>query len=174
MSIVLNERGTPEPPSEVTTRLKSIHPSLNLRFVEGVSSHWAIELAWGEKDRRWEWVKTGQTDPTGAFDIIGYLPMDCSLNEAPAHIERVFRQFPREDVQSLVDRIAKWNVEPAQKAAEEAFAEVLDSANPSSSGGVGIAVEVSEDIKPAKKKKAAPKKKKAPRKKASRKSKYLD
>ena len=60
------------------------------------------------------------------------------------------------------------------KAAEEAFAEVLDSANPSSSGGVEIAVEVSEDIKPAKKKKAAPKKKKAPRKKASRKSKYLD
>ena len=62
--------------------------------------------------------------------------MDCSLAEAPAYIERVLRTFPREDVQKLVDRVAKWNAEPAKKAAEAAFAEVLDSAKPDKAGGV--------------------------------------
>ena len=98
--------------------------------------------------------------------MIGYLPVDCSLAEAPAYIERVLRTFPREDVQELVDRLAKWNAEPAEKAAEAAFAEVLDSAKPDKVGGVEIAVQVTADV-------VSDEKPKKPRKKAVRKSKYL-
>jgi hypothetical protein len=173
MTLILNERGTPQPPADSVRRLKSIHPDLGLRYVHGVDSHWGITMEWDKNDRRQEMIKNGSTDPDSAFDIIGYLPSDCSLDSAPAHIERVFRHFPREDVQGLVDRIGKWNAEPAQKAAEEAFAEILDSADPHKVGGVEIAVEVPEAITPSKKAKK-PRKKAAPKKKAARKSKYLD
>jgi hypothetical protein len=166
MAIILNERGAPEPPHDSMRRIKAIHPALGLRYVEGVSSHWAITMHWVESDRRWEFVKNGSADPDSAYDVIGYLPMDCSLAEAPAYIERVLRTFPREDVQKLVDRVAKWNAEPAKKAAEAAFAEVLDSAKPDKVGGVEIAVQVTADV-------VSDEKPKKPRKKAVRKSKYL-
>mgnify|MGYP003111314254 FL=1 len=173
MTVILNERGTPQPPTDSVMRLKGIHPDLGLKYIHGVDSHWGIIMEWGTKDRRWEFVKNGSADPDSAFDIIGYLPTDCSLDEAPAHIERVFRQFPREDVQGLVDRVAQWNAAPAQKAAEEAFAEILDSSNPDKVGGVEIAVEVTETLAPSKKAKK-PRKKAASKKKTARKSKYLD
>lgn len=129
--MVLSHRGTPEPSSEIQRRLLAVHPRLSLRFVDGVDHHWAICMGWDEHDARWGRTWTGDIDPMRSIDIIGYLPMSCSLDEAPAYLERALRQFPRSDVQSVANHVMSFNATaPMQAAVEEAIAEVLDSPDP--------------------------------------------
>lgn len=165
MAVLLNAAGVPEPSPEIRRRLQAIHGNLDIRFVEGINSHWAVTLGWSNDDRRREWIQSGKTDPAKAFDIIGYLPLDCPVEEAPAYLGKVFREFPRQDVQDLVGRVAKYNEGPAQKAVEEALAEVLDSADPSKASGPKIQVS-SAGVPTEKPKRGRPKK-------AAAKSKYL-
>lgn len=131
MSILLNGSGQPEPPTEITRRLQAIHPDLSLRYVEGFDQVWSICLAWRPDDPRRANVQDGTLDPMRALDIIGYLPMGCGVQDAPAYLERHFRTFPREDVQRLLDRLEHYNRQPAQRAVEAAIGEVLDMADPS-------------------------------------------
>jgi hypothetical protein len=169
MATILNAMGAPEPSPEIRRRLQAIHPKLDLKFVEAAGHHWAISLSWEDNDRRRELIQNGGIDPSGDYDIIGYLPLDCTADEAPAYIARVFREFPREDVQNLIGRINHYNETPAQKASEEALAEVLDAKDPSKASGPKIQVDVVSDVS----EKPAPKKR-APRKKSTAaKSKYL-
>lgn len=129
--MVLSHRGTPEPSSEIQRRLLAVHPRLSLRFVDGVDHHWAICMGWGENDPRWGRVRSSVIDPMRSIDIIGYLPMSCSLDEAPAYLEKALRQFPRADVQAVADHIVSFNATaPVQAAVEQAIAEVLDSPDP--------------------------------------------
>jgi hypothetical protein len=168
MTVILNSMGAPEPSPEIRRRLQAIHPRLDLRFVKAAGNHWAITFAWADDDRRREMIQQGAINPSDDIDIIGYLPLDCGVDEAPAYVAKVFREFPREDVQGLLDRINKFNETPAQAAAEQAIAEVLDSPDPSKAGGVKPQVEVKADIKAE----AAPKKT-TRKKKPAAKSKYL-
>lgn len=131
MPVLLNSAGRPEPSPEIQRRLGAIDPNLSLRWVAGIGSHWAVTCRWREGDRRWEWVQTGVTPPDRAFDIFGYLPMDCPLEQAPAYIERVFRTFPRDDARKMADAVASWNDDKAgTEEMEEAVAEVLDMPDP--------------------------------------------
>jgi len=131
MSILLNERGNPEPSPDVQRRLRGIHPRLSLRFMQSAPSHWGVTLGWGDDDPRKERVRTGQTPLDRAFDIIGYLPMNASVDEAPAYLSRMFREYPLDHVRSIADHITNFNAtEPVREAAEAAAAEVLDRANP--------------------------------------------
>ena len=169
MTLLLNSNGTPEPSPEIRRRLQGIHGKLDLKYVTHAASNWAVIMWWENDDRRFEWVQSGQTDPARAFDIIGYLPIDCSPDEAPAYLGRMFRTFPRQNVSDLLNRLDKYNAAPAQKAAEEAISEVLDMKDPSKSSSPKVQVEsagVPEE-------KPAPKKRGRPRK-AAPKSKYLD
>lgn len=130
--VVLNHRGTPEPSSEIQRRLQGVHPRLSLRYIEGVDQSWAICMAWEQNDPRWQHVQEQIIDPMRSVDIVGYLPMTCSLAEAPAYLERSLRQFPRADVQSVADHVMKFNATvPVQQAVEKALAEVLDAPDPS-------------------------------------------
>jgi len=170
MTLLLNSSGSPEPSPEIRRRLQAIHGKLDLKFVEGAARNWAVIMWWEADDRRNEWIQNGQTDPAKAFDIIGYLPLDCSADQAPGYLERMLRTFPRQDVQDLLGRLDKYNAAPAQQAMEEAIAEVLDMKDPSKASGPKLQVTsagVPEE-------KPAPKKRAAPRKKAAPKSKYLD
>ena len=131
MPMVLNHRGTPEPSSEIQRRLRQVHPRLELRFIDGLDAHWAICLRWAENDRRWSMIQSNDVDPNRSIDIVGYLPMTCSAEEAPAYLERSFREYPVEEVRRLTDQVAQYNmVQPAQQAMVEAIAEVLDNPNP--------------------------------------------
>lgn len=174
MTLLLNSSGTPEPSPEIRRRLQGVHSKLDLKYVTHAASNWAVIMWWDNDDRRNEWIQNGQTDPARAFDIIGYLPIDCSPDEAPAYLGRMFRTFPRQNVSDLLNRLDQYNAAPAQKAAEEALADVLDMKDPSKASGPKVQVESAgvPEEKPAPKK-AAPKKR-APRKKAAPKSKYLD
>ena len=89
-------------------------------------------MAWEESDPRWKHVQSQEIDPLRSMDIVGYLPMRCSLDEAPAYLERSLRQFPRQDVQQIADGIVRFNeTVPLQDAVNAAIAEVLDSPDPS-------------------------------------------
>jgi hypothetical protein len=130
--VVLNHRGTPEPSSEIQRRLAAVHPKLSLRYIDGADEHWAICLGWEENDPRWQHIQSQEIDPNRSMDIVGYLPMGCSLEEAPSYLTKALRQYPKQDVQSLVDRVMAFNsTTPVQQAVESALTEVLDSANPS-------------------------------------------
>ena len=131
MPMVLSHRGTPEPSSEIQRRLRQVHPRLELRYVDAFDAHWAICLTWAENDRRWAMIQSNEVDPLRSVDIVGYLPMTCGAEEAPAYLEKSFREYPNEEVRRLTDFVAQYNtVQPAQQAMEEAIAEVLDGANP--------------------------------------------
>lgn len=132
MPVLLNSAGQPEPSPAIQRRLAAITPGLQLLWLPGMGQSWAVILKWRESDRRWEWVQEQNYDPTRTFDIIGYLPKDCSLDEAAPYLERMLRTYPRDDVRNMVDKVAKWNEEEAGRAdVEQAVAEILDSPNPS-------------------------------------------
>lgn len=131
MTMLVNSVGRPEPSPEIQRRLAAITPGLQLRHLDSYGPRWAVVLAWGTQDRRWQWVQEERYDPASAFDIIGYLPLDCGLAEAAPYLERMLRTYPREDVQRMVDGVARWNEQDAGKAdVEKAVAEVLDAPDP--------------------------------------------
>lgn len=133
--VVLSHRGTPEPSSEIQRRLRAVHPRLFLRYVEVFDSHWALCMRWDENDRRFAELQQQTLDPDRAFDIVGYLPMDCSPDQAPAYIERSLRQYPVEEVRRVADYVQNYNASaPVAAAVEEAIAEVLDNPLPKKRG----------------------------------------
>jgi len=128
VTVLLNAAGQPEPPTHVVARLRALHAGLFLRFLEHTGEHWAICLRWGPEDRRWEWVQQGETDPEMAHDIIGYLPMLCSVHEAPGYLERTFRQYPKDEVRRMADFVEQFNAtQPISQAADAALTEALDT-----------------------------------------------
>lgn len=126
--LVRDVEGVPLPPSEIVERCQRIHPLLGLRFAGGLGgTGWAITWEWPENDKRWEWVRSGKYDPKCAHDIVGYLPFGCSVSEAPGYIERSLKQYPREEVKRLVERVSYFNAVEAPKAqVAEATAAVVD------------------------------------------------
>lgn len=130
--VLLNSAGRPEPSPEIARRLAAITPRLTIRWMEGIGPCWAICLGWAEGDRRWAWVQEGRTRHDRAFDIIGYLPRDCSPDEAPAYLERMLRDYPRDEVRHMADAMEQWNeTEAGKEEVEQAIAEILDSPDPS-------------------------------------------
>jgi hypothetical protein len=85
-------------------------------------------MRWDETDRRYVELQQQTIDPDRAFDIIGYLPIDCSVDSAPSYIERALRQYPAEDVRRVADFVEQFNAtSPVASAMEQAIAEVLDA-----------------------------------------------
>ena len=83
----------PDPPEEIVRRLKQIDPSLNLKFVEypTTESHidgqrwWAVVLDWEPNDPRHRLIQLNQIG-NAPFDVIGYLPLDCSVYDAHSYM----------------------------------------------------------------------------------------
>lgn len=127
-AIVLGADSLPVPPSEIIARCKRIHSALNLRFAEGLSgSGWAITWEWPPSDRRWARVQAQEVDPLMAYDIVGYLPFGCSIDQAPGYIERALKQYPRDEVRRVVDRMSHWNaVEVPAQQVEAATTEAVE------------------------------------------------
>jgi len=133
MPVLLNSTGRPEPSPEVSRRLKAIHAGLHLRFMADGDGFWSVCMAWDPEDTRWGTVQSGEISPDRAFDIIGYLPLDCPADQAPPYLERMFRTWPNAKVQRMADKVNSFNAGVASDMAEQALAEVLDMADPSAS-----------------------------------------
>lgn len=130
--VLFNGAGTPEPSPETARRLRGIHAGLFLRFLPHVESHWAVCLHWQSDHPGWARIQSGEVAPDLAHDIIGYLPMDCGVGEAPAYLEHMFRAFPRDEVRRMADAVHQHNqTVPVAQAAEQAIADVMDLADPS-------------------------------------------
>ena len=132
-SVVLNDKGRPEAPSDLQRRLGQVHPRLFLRHVDAADAVWAVCMRWDEHDPRFGEVQSQVIDPERSFDIIGYLPRGCSLMEAPAHLERAFRQYPKEAVQQVANRVSDFNKSVVNDAADQVLGEILDQRDPSNS-----------------------------------------
>jgi hypothetical protein len=127
VAVLLNSTGQPEPPTYVVKRLRALHAGLHLRFMEHTGEHWAVCMTWEPEDRRWEWVQRGETDPRAAYDIIGYLPMLCSAEEAPSYLERTFKQYPKDEVRRMADFVQQYNeTTPVTDAVNAALVEALE------------------------------------------------
>jgi hypothetical protein len=131
MTVLLNARGLPEPSPEIQRRLREVHPDLSIRFVNPTIGSWAICLDWLPDDPRRAYVQRGELDPFNTTDIIGYLPMDCPVADAPAYVQQALRAYPKENVQRMADFVAAPNRGNIDALAEAALAEVLDQRDPS-------------------------------------------
>lgn len=121
--MIYTAEGIPASP-ELEARVKRIDPGLGLRFV---NESWAVTFRWPESDSRWQMVREGKQDPAGAFDVVAWLPKGCSVDEAPAWIERSFIDWAkagRHDIARLLDRLHAHN----DAQTERNVAETMDYA----------------------------------------------
>lgn len=130
-SVVLNDKGRPEAPSDLQRRLGQVHPRLFLRHVEMADAVWAVCMRWDEHDPRFGEVQSQVLDPERSFDIVGYLPRGCDAQEAPAYLERVLRQYPKEAIQQIANRVSDFNKSVVDSAADTVLGEILDQRDPS-------------------------------------------
>lgn len=108
--LVLNERGGPVPPPDILRRIRAIAPELGLRFNAAFdSSNWAFTRDWPETDARWARVRSQEISRESAYDIIGYLPIDCSVEQAASYVEQHLRNYPLEHVRALHASMQRWN-----------------------------------------------------------------
>jgi len=129
--ILVNPAGIPEPSPEIQRRLRAVHGGLKLRLIDTGVPTWGVCMEWQSDDRRWEWVQNESYDARMAYDIIGYLPLDCSIEEAPAYLGKMLRAYPVEDIQRLSDSVSNYNTGVVNTAVDEAIGDMLDSADPS-------------------------------------------
>ena len=109
--------GVPQPSAELIQRLQErCQLPLTLRYR---SVAWGVDRIWAETDPRWERVQTGEIPASMAFDNIGELPIHCSLDEAPAYLERMLRNYPVEEYRKMAAKVALWNVEGQQQQVVE-------------------------------------------------------
>jgi hypothetical protein len=107
VSTLLNAAGLPEPSPEIQRRLRAVHPGLFLRFISHLPQAWAICMQWGEGDVRYAQVQAQTVAPDRTHDIIGYLPMDCSVDNAPGLLEHSLRTFPSDAANRAADFVAQ-------------------------------------------------------------------
>lgn len=116
-AIVLNLQGTPEPPSQIVAGLKRVHPNLGLRYTEGHGGRsWAFTWTWPDDDARRARVRSHEIPPDAAYDILGYLPLDCPVDQAPNYAERALLNYPRQEVSRLCERMHHYNNVAVPKA----------------------------------------------------------
>lgn len=131
-TVLVDSAGVPEPSPEISRRLSAISPGLHLRFLRATQQHWAVCQTWGQNDARWGRIQSGEISPDRAFDILGYLPLDCPVEQSPALLERMLRTYPKDDVQKMADAVFAHNeTAPQAEAMDAAIAEVLDMPDPS-------------------------------------------
>lgn len=153
-AVLTNARGIPQAPSEIVAPLKRIDDRLDLLHLrpsefeyEGnpnARGTWAIIIEWLQNDPRRERIRTGELDPTAAFDYITSLPMDCPPDQARAFFEKAVKGASHmPEARTLLDRCSKWNETQAQKnmeGAKELGLEILDAnkANPEMADSLGV------------------------------------
>jgi hypothetical protein len=136
--------GRPLPPQDLLDRIRRYDARIGLFYTNAA---WAITEAWTDDDARREWIKRGEMQPEMAFDICGYLPITCSLDEALPYIERELRTHTAESFQAIRYAASHWNdvVQPAmvEEAVLSAVSNDLDASNIVTPGsGVSVAVDI--------------------------------
>lgn len=135
MTLILNERGIPEAPSEIRRRVRQVHGALDVRWIGG---RWAITYDWPPEDQRRQMIREGTMAPDDAYDCFAWLPADCSADDAYGYIVRSFKRWTgtREDVAAMCSRLHHYNdaVQDGLKAGVLDFADELIDTNKATLG----------------------------------------
>jgi hypothetical protein len=125
-AVLFGADGTPQPPADVSAWLAE--RGLRLYKFPREEREWGILCEWREDDPRREMAKRGELAADSTFDLIGYLPMDCPLEQAPGYIARQLRQHPKEEIAKLADRLTQGNEkEVAAAQIEELMTDLTDN-----------------------------------------------
>jgi len=106
----------PRPPSDLVAEIDRRCPGAGLLYTRAT---WAITLKWREDDPRRRFIQSGEMQPHGDFDVVGHLPLTCSLDEAPALIERELKNWPDDAFHELRDAVNQWNAVGREAAVEQ-------------------------------------------------------
>lgn len=106
----------PRPPSDLVAEIERRVPGAGLLYTR---ASWAITLKWREDDPRRRFIQSGEMQPHADFDVVGHLPVTCSLDEAPALIERELKNWPADAFKELRTAIQEWNDVGREAAVEE-------------------------------------------------------
>jgi hypothetical protein len=112
----------------VLERIHRYSPSLNLRFMPDFDrSRWAFTWEWPSTDARWARVQSNEIPRDAAYDIIGYLPIGCSLDEAGSYVETHLKNYPIEEIRRLHAKTVQWNeTEIPKQQVEQVVTDALD------------------------------------------------
>jgi hypothetical protein len=136
--IVLDQGGVAIPASAkmVRDRLREIDPRLGVVLIPNPELQgkpwWAITEWWADNDPRRIRVRTSEIAPDEAFDILCFLPQDCSVEQAYGYVVRTFKQLQgtaSERARVLLERVHLYNkgksveaVAETKELADELFA----------------------------------------------------
>lgn len=138
--------GRPQPPQDLLERIRRYDSRLGLFYTNAA---WAITEAWREDDQRRQWIQSGEVQPEAAFDICGYLPITCSLDEAPAYIEQMLRSYTLDQYTALRQAVTHWNeFGLLDQVGDKVMAEVSNALDKSNDVSPGISEAVAIDLKP--------------------------
>ncbi len=116
--------GRPLPPSDLVAKLKAYDARIGLFYTK---SAWAIIETWRETDARRAWIQDGSMPEHMAFDICGYLPLQCSLDEALPYIERELRGHTAESFAAIRAAANHWNETVQPAVLEDQFRGAVDA-----------------------------------------------
>lgn len=127
-NLVTNLNGAPEAPRDIVDRLRRVDPALGLRWMPDLDrSSWALTWEWPLNDGRWARVQCNDISRESAYDIIGYLPVGCSIDQAAGYVETHLKQYPKEEIRKLHKAVQRWNeVEIPQQQVSQVIADTLD------------------------------------------------
>lgn len=141
MTVIRDAFQRPVAPSDIVERLHQVDDRLNLRYVYyahrdysnvNMDERWAITLRWTESDKRRRMIQLGQMAEDADFDVLAYLPLDCSPEQAFSFFENGARQMvgTKDDIDRLLSRIHAFNDQQTKKVIGEELAkadEVIDA-----------------------------------------------
>lgn len=130
MSVLLTQVAGAVVPPELLRRFSQVDPRLGVRPIsypsrDGINynaiSYWAITYAWAENDKRRIMIQRGDMPEDAAFDVLCWLPPDCSVHDAFNYFLRNLKGTVRErsDVQRILDRIHKFNEDVVKENMKE-------------------------------------------------------
>jgi hypothetical protein len=95
VSILVNAREVPQPPTDVVARLRALSEDLKIgcfqmgRKPSGEPQYaWAVHHRWPLSDPRWARVQAQEIPEADAYDIICFPPLDCPVEEIVGYLER--------------------------------------------------------------------------------------
>ncbi|MFZ9703269.1 MAG: hypothetical protein ACO3B7_03635 [Candidatus Limnocylindrus sp.] len=124
LTVLVNLRGNPEPPTDVVRRLRAVDPNLGLEW--SAFEQWRLVRKWAETDRRWQWVQEGKTPPSSAHDVIGYIPNDCDVDQVPAYVAQLLRDWPVAEAREMLSKMDHYHTEEATAPVAQAMEEAVE------------------------------------------------
>jgi hypothetical protein len=137
---LLNQHAQPIPNKEIVERLKRIDERLDVLFIgypsrdfanTNMTANFVIIQRWRQDDKRRQMIQLGQMSENDDFDILAWLPLDCSVEQAYDYFLRACKGRFKEsrDIEYFLENIHKWNEAAKIPKEVKEYAEEMIEAN---------------------------------------------